>query len=199
MVLDNNEEIRPVIIDGVEMKGYYVTNTGRVFSALVNSPTLVDGRIVSNKKVISETKKELKVYPKSKTVPYLCVNIYYRENDIDYDYKFKQKAILVHQLVMTAFKPISEYPPKRLENYWKDTPEDIKKWIAESVFINHIDHDPTNNHIDNLEYVTPRENSRKAIKHYGCFNTESANKKKIVQKLMVPPNLPPEKNLLSFF
>ena len=41
--------------------------------------------------------------------------------------------------------------------------------------INHIDHDPSNNHVDNLEYVTPRENSLAALKHYGGL---MANKSK---------------------
>jgi hypothetical protein len=38
----------------------------------------------------------------------------------------------------------------------------------------HKDHDFTNNRLDNLEYVTPRQNTRKAVEHYGkhhwCYN-----------------------------
>ena len=43
----------------------------------------------------------------------------------------------------------------------------MQKLVKETVYINHIDHDPSNNRVDNLEYVTPRENSRAAVKHYG--------------------------------
>ena len=68
---------------------------------------------------------------------------------------------------MGAFRPMDEYPPERLKDCWDDIPEDAKKWIKQTVVINHIDHDPSNNRVDNLEYVTQRENSRAAVKHYG--------------------------------
>ncbi len=62
---------------------------------------------------------------------------------------------------------MDDYPPDRLKDCWNDIPEDAKTWIKQTVTINHIDHDPSNNHVDNLEYTTQRENSRAATKHYG--------------------------------
>ena len=59
--------------------------------------------------------------------------------------------MLVHELVMEAFRPMDEYPPDRLKDCWDDIPEDAKTWIKETVYINHIDHDPSNNRVDNLD------------------------------------------------
>lgn len=81
--------------------------------------------------------------------------------------KTTKKRMNIHQLVMNTFKPIDEYPPKSLKLCWDKIPKEAKNWIKQTVFINHIDHDPTNNTLENLEYVTPQENTRKALKHYG--------------------------------
>ena len=54
-----------------------------------------------------------------------------------------KKTFKVHRLVMMAFSPI--------ENY-------------ENLQVNHKDGNKANNHIDNLEWVTPRENQLHAFK-----------------------------------
>lgn len=61
---------------------------------------------------------------------------------------------LVHRLLMITFKPIENY-----ENYSVD----------------HIDCDKTNNNLDNLEWVTSKENTHRAIKN-GLYS----NKRKSV-------------------
>lgn len=77
------------------------------------------------------------------------------------------KDVYIHQLVMNVFKPIDLHPPKAIKPYWNDLPESVKQWIRDTVVIDHLDTDPTNNHVDNLEYVTPKENSRRALEYYG--------------------------------
>ena len=103
----------------------------------------------------------------------LKVNLQFPEDFFE-EYQYRKnggtsinRTCSAHELVMAAFRPMGEYPPDRLKDCWNNIPEDAKKWIKETVTINHIDHDPSNNRVDNLEYVTQRENSRAAVKHYG--------------------------------
>ena len=78
-----------------------------------------------------------------------------------------QRTMAIHKLVANTHMPIDDFPPTRIADSYQSLPEPIKQWIRETVIINHIDHDPTNNDISNLEYVTPRENCHKAVKQYG--------------------------------
>ena len=78
----------------------------------------------------------------------------------------KSINVLVHRAVMSTFRPVDQYPPIPLEDY-KQCPQSVKEWIKNTVLVNHIDHNPYNNHLSNLEYTTPRDNSLKAVKHHG--------------------------------
>lgn len=86
-----------------------------------------------------------------------------------------RKGFYAHQLVMQTFRPLNLFPPKEISiKDWNKTPENIKNFITKCVYINHIDHDPTNNYIDlddpsndNLEWCSPMHNSREATKFYG--------------------------------
>ncbi len=64
-----------------------------------------------------------------------------------------------HQLIMSAWRPVNEYPPDRLKNCWKDLPEEAKKYIAECVIVDHKNNKPLDNRLENLHYFTPLENS----------------------------------------
>ena len=55
----------------------------------------------------------------------------------------KYKYFTVHRLVAQAFKPVR---------------------FKDQIFVNHIDGNKQNNHIDNLEWVTPRYNTIHAVK-----------------------------------
>ena len=43
---------------------------------------------------------------------------------------------------------------------WESMPERAKAIIRQSLEINHMDHNVTNNRLDNLEYVTKMENAQ---------------------------------------
>lgn len=84
-----------------------------------------------------------------------------------------QRSVYIHKAVMDTFRPLDEYPPPILKNDWLSTPQIIKDWIKMSVTINHVNHNSTDNYVDlddpthdNIEYVTPLQNIRKAIHHY---------------------------------
>ena len=62
------------------------------------------------------------------------------------------------------------------EDYDK-TPESMKIFIRQAFVINHIDHNKKNNNVTNLEWVTQKANTFKALKHYGG-NCANANKTK---------------------
>lgn len=182
------EIIKEVIVDGRVVPGYYVSNLGNVYST-VKSGRIGNrfcGRCISN----LDEKRLLKPRIRQNGLRQsLYVNLCFTKDLFD-DYNYApsnkssttcSKNIYVHQLVMNAFRPIMDYPPKALEPYWNTIHPEVKKWIAQTVLINHIDHNASNNRLDNLEYVTPRENSRLSVKHYGG-NTANANKITIPKK-----------------
>ena len=66
-----------------------------------------------------------------------------------------------------------KFLPKEInkEDY-AQTPESMKIFIRQAFVINHIDHNKKNNNVTNLEWVTQKANTFKALKHYGgnCAN-----------------------------
>ena len=78
-----------------------------------------------------------------------------------------QRTMAIHKLVANTHMPVDDFPPERIADTYDSLSESVKQWIRETVVINHINHDPTDNRIENLEYVTPRENTHKAIEMYG--------------------------------
>ena len=180
------EEWRVVVIGGKEHPWYSVSNYGNVRSHLQKKgcgwPTM-GFYILCNPNYYKDLSL-IKSKQRNGSHCKMMVSLYFPEDFFeDYQYSKNSNNIISntvrklcpsHQLVMEAFRPMDEYPPDRLKNCWSDIPEDAKTWIKQTVTINHIDHDPTNNHVDNLEYVTQRENSRAAVKHYGG---KFANKK----------------------
>ena len=181
----NGEEARPFIIDGVVVDGYWITATGKGYSSLkrVRNPGVYSGfRTVITPGYYKELKPELKTTSIAKRLKdtkgvhtsstFVVTLTEEASKKLDYTYakrrsKYGKKNISVHQLVMAAFRPIDQYPPEMLKNVWHTLPDEAKEWVRQTVIINHINHDSTDNNVENLEYLTPRENSRKATEHYG--------------------------------
>lgn len=178
------EEIRPLIYKGIEIPGYYVSNFGDVYTTIKPKKNIFgrwDGIYFTENKISMKLQKKLN---HDGTCEAMRINIRVPQELVEDDYQKTSKTsykvkMCVHKMVMDTFKPIMKFPPERLKPFWKDTPHEVKKYISECIIIHHIDHDPTNNKLDNLIYVTPRENSREAKAFYGG---NAANKSKVLNK-----------------
>ena len=168
------EEWRSIVVNGKENPWYSVSNLGNVRSHVKRkSFGIGKGTYTSYDPIICRNLTPFKQKRANGSIAKLNINIQFPKDFFE-DYQYRKssnftvtKDCSVHQLVMGAFRPMDEYPPERLKEDWKDIPESAKIWIKQTVTINHRDHNPCNNCVDNLEYVSQRENIRAAIKHYG--------------------------------
>ncbi len=185
-------KLKTVILDGVEMKDYLISETGEVYR-LHQDTERCPSRLTSLKK---DERNLLVTFNKKKRYVKLLKPGYHRNgyhrtvivfptNSFVYKYYCDPKCtqrghrhVVTHQLVMQTFKPFDEFLPKEInkEDYDK-TPESMKIFIRQAFVINHIDHDKKNNNVTNLEWVTQKANTFKALKHYGG-NCANANKTK---------------------
>lgn len=81
-----------------------------------------------------------------------------RQQSIQANGKFVMSGTC-HQFVMNTWKPFHENLLPGLEEWWDKFPADLKFLIRDAVIIDHIDDNGWNNHIDNLQYTTHRDNN----------------------------------------
>jgi hypothetical protein len=176
-----------VVVEGKEHPWYSVSNFGNIVSHLRPGTGKYDPNYIRVMKPVSRGGKDGRRH--------LRVKLFFPENFFeDYSYsKFSKTSSTVsrkrdvHQLVMEAFHPMDEYPPDKLKECWNIIPKAAKKWIKESVTINHKDHNPTNNFVNNLEYTTPKGNSHAAVNYYGGnFSNKGKKQLKIIKPFFNP-------------
>lgn len=169
------EELVPVILNEVPIEGYSISKSGEVYSHWKQTRKL-NANNGFDLCCDLNYKKLLKPRVINK---YLYVDINFAEGTFEYQYRNKHGSprqsitCSLHKLVMDSWKPFDEYLPSEIDPIdYQNSPESIKNMLKQLFIINHIDHDKFNNHIDNLERVTHKQNSRCAKQHYSSVNKE---------------------------
>jgi hypothetical protein len=166
---DNEEELTTVILNGIPIKEYSISKSGNVYSHIRQERS--DGKNGFNVLFSKSYKRLLK----SRTNKgYVSIDITFDSGTFDYEYRSKsvgsnRQAIScrIHKLVIDSWKPFDQNLPTEINEVdYNNTPESIRTFLRELFIVNHIDHNKSNNHLDNLERVTHKQNSRAAIDHY---------------------------------
>ena len=149
---NSEEQFKPAVRFGKVLPGYYVSNTGRIFSS--KNGKIKEGFIHTSCR--TDGTKRIKEVMHSFSIPR---GLYEDHDYVRPDRKNCAKIpVSAHRLVAETWKPIDENPPNSLKEDWDKAPESFKQWVKDTAIIDHIDDDPTNNHVDNLRWVTPKEN-----------------------------------------
>jgi hypothetical protein len=128
---------KPVVVNGNIVEDYFV------------SP---DGEVWSTKGV--NIKKLSKAKPSGKRkYPMVSIRINGRSKSID-----------VHRLVCASYHKFPK-PNGITHAEWKSTPDKVQNLLKSLYQVNHIDHNHSNHHPSNLEWVTVKENSKKYQQH----------------------------------
>ena len=149
-----NDDYKPVIRNGVKLPGYYATRDGRIYSAKTN-------KFISL--YTSSPSKNKFYYACSLSLPKGIFSKKGSGTEHEFFVPSWKKTtfnlkIEVHRLIAETFIPIDENPPIPMED-WINTPETAKQFIRDSALVDHIDDDSSNNHADNLRWVTPKQNN----------------------------------------
>ena len=70
------------------------------------------------------------------------------------------KTVTAHRLGMETWKPLDDYPPAELADTWNDVPEPWREWVRRTAWVDHQGDKITENHVDKMAWVTPRQNSK---------------------------------------
>ena len=154
-----DDEWRPVKRWRMVIPGYYVNKKGEVISTKGKQPKFLKPTVNKCKRKGNWENKILESLQYTLMVP----------KDFFPDYTPKPRRDLknartvcirasVHKTVMEVWKPIEDNPPIPVED-WNECPETAKQFIIDCAIIDHLDDDPANNHVDNLRWCTPKENS----------------------------------------
>ena len=146
------EEFKPVVRFGKVLPDYYTSKDGRVWSKKRN-------------KFITSWEQYYKKYSGEKKLSLMRVS-FTIPDDLYEDHKHRKTSTSInvckvdissHRVVAETWMPIDEYPPIPKED-WNKCPESAKQFMRDTAIIDHKDNNPRNNHVSNLQWVTPKEN-----------------------------------------
>jgi len=159
----DEEEFKPLMRFQKVVPGYFVTKDGRVFSLKSN-------------KFLRPRKKYTANHHSEKRLKELAFNVS-APKELITEYNFSDKSgrlnnsielyISNHRATAEAWMSIDDFPPPQLKECWDVLPEEAKQWVRDTAIVDHKDDDPSNNHVDNLQWVIPKDNNpyRKASKN----------------------------------
>ncbi len=173
--INDEEELTTLILNGTPIKEYSVSKSGNIYSHLKK----INGEKGYFKVVFDISYKKL-LKPLISKQGYSTIAISFDCGTFDYTYRSKSIGNTrqsvngrVHKLVIDSWKPFDQNLPKEINaKDYKKTPESIKVFLRELFIVNHIDHNKSNNRLDNLERVTHKQNARAALKHYGSIDED---------------------------
>jgi hypothetical protein len=156
-------EMKHPICFGKEYDKWLVSRCGKVWS-------LTHNKLIKGAKGFIRRKDGSRVITEVKT--YMSVSKGFWEDGSGYDENGKlgdriRRNIKMHKMIIDTWKPLYDNPPEGIvREEWekvRDFPS-VYNHISKTICIDHIDDDPTNNHLDNLRRVTHWDNqaSRKA-------------------------------------
>ena len=154
---DPEEVFVPIIYEGIDYSPYAISKEGNVVGYRYAD---------TERKILKKLQWSMQSESRAR---YLSVTLRVDPLAIaDQEYKPQQKqslkhngkinkTVYVHRLVAEMFipKPI----PKMFESIWLILSQEQKNWIHSSYVVDYIDDDPGNPHIDNLRWVTVKENN----------------------------------------
>ena len=176
-------EVNSIFVDNIEFKplmhkqrhipDYYISECGKILSnkqtKIKGVPKIMDYKrkqVVDHPNRLSGNKK---TYYKRPMAVNLSVDVS-KELFSDYSYvmstngagqvstKHAKINVRYHRAVLESWKPIDNFPPIPKQD-WDITPDSAKQFIRDSAYVDHIDGDTSNNHLSNLRWVTPIQNS----------------------------------------
>ena len=156
----NGQDCKPLTIKGVAIPNYAVDPNGDIWSNKM-------GSWKKKKPTITPDNGGTNGYAKSSV-------------------QFNGEAINIffHKVSCEAYVPFNR-PSELSEEEWNITPQRVKDHIRDLYFVNHIDHDRSNYHPSNLEWVTSQDNAKAYQKHK---NKKSDLVQEIQQDLAVESN-----------
>jgi|LWDU01.1.fsa_nt_gi hypothetical protein len=111
------------------------------------------GDVYSNKKSSSRVPRIMPITGKKQ--PYLRVGMTTAAGEVI--------QALRHKLIMESVNLHLTTPDSVPQWIWDDSFPEAREVMAQGFLVNHIDHDKHNNHPSNLEWVTAKDNSVKAV------------------------------------
>ena len=166
-------EFRPLIHKQREIPGYFISECGKIASTkqtkIKGVPKIMDydrQQKIDHPNRLSGKKKS---YYKRPMAVNLSVNV---NSGLFSEYQYTMSTnglgqvstkhmkinVRYHRAVMETWRPMDEFPPIPKKD-WDNTPESAKQFIRDSAYVDHIDGDTSNNHVSNLRWCTPLENS----------------------------------------